>query len=298
VPRRWATFQSREFHAATRDVPKTPGGQNPYELMEMTITKATTLDEIAKQFRELVVRYHPDQPGGSHEKMAEINAAHGLIKEHHAAVIKRFGEVDVSAKAQAAYHQRSARQQKDNDLSRTGGLNRQNTRAANMQSGGKGRTQREIEQAWEVYRAGVESDVKSMCSRYELAVEQIRFFKKSTVLNEVTVRERWLRKAFLKSLWEEVHEIRTELLRHGAKNAQQSQLAADMVGFATMMQRKLNEDFSRTCQISVQSQMRIMVTRFATLVVWLFFIGNFLKVTWHFMFHNSFTVRYKKAFLS
>ena len=297
VSQRWATFQSKEFYVATKDVPKTPGGQNPYEMMEMTITKATTLEEVAKQFRELVVQYHPDQPGGSHEKMAEINAAHTLIKEHHNSVLKKFSEAEISGKASAAYNQqRSARQQKDEDLSRTGGLNRQNARAMNTQTA-KARSQREIELAWEIYRTGVEADVKAMCNRYELAVEQGKFFRKSTVLNEITVRERWLRKSFLSGVWEEVHEIRRELLKHGAKNAQQSQLAAEMVAFASTTQRKLNDDFSRTCQTCVQSQTRIIVLRFVTLVVWIVVSVKCIHFLWNAMWGNSFTVKFKQAFL-
>lgn len=297
---RFATFQSKEFYAATKDVPTTPGGKNPYELFEMPITRATTLDELAKQKRELVQKYHPDAPGGSTEKMAEINAAHTIIKEHHSAVVKRFGEVEVSQKAQDAYRQhRSSRQQRDEDLGRSGGINRKNVKAMNQQQQqqNRPRTQKELEAQWEVFRTDTENAVVSMCRRYELAVEQGRFFRKSSILNEITVRERWLRKSFVKGVWEDVHEMRGELLRKGARNAQQSQLAEEMVAFAGSIQRKLNEDFSKRTQDSVQSQARMVVQRTAGIALIFICTIKFFQWFGQWAFSNSLTVKFRPAIL-
>lgn len=298
--RRWATFQTKEFYAATKEVPLTPGGKNPYELFEMPITKSTTLEEIAKQKRELVQKYHPDAPGGSTERMAEINAAHTIIKENHSSVVKRFSEVEVSSKANEAYRQhKSARTQRDEDLGRSGGVNRRNVKAMNQQQAAamRGRTQKEIEVAWETFRSETEASVLSMCRRYELAVEQGKFFRKSAVLNEITVRERWLRKSFIKGVWEDVHEMRGELLRRGARNAQQSQLAEEMVAFAGSIQRKLNEDFARLTQESVQSQSRMFAERTFFMMLILITIVKGLKVVSQVFFNGSLTVQLRPAVL-
>lgn len=296
---RWAAFQSKEFYAATKEVPLTPGGKNPYELFEMPITKATTLDDIAKQKRELVQKYHPDAPGGSTEKMAEINAAHSIVKEHHGTVVKKFSEVEVSAKANEAYRQhKTSRTQRDEELGRNGGVSRKNVRSMNQQSGaGRTRSQKEIEVQWETYRAETDAAVLSMCRRYELAVEQGKFFRKSAILSEITVRERWLRKSFIKGVWEDVHELRGELLRKGARNVQQSQLAEEMVAFAGAVQKKLNEDFSRMAQGCASTQSLMFMQRTAISLLVLLAIVKGVKSFCSMWFYGSLTARLRPAML-
>lgn len=304
VPRRFASgvFQSREFYAATKDVPQTPGGKNPYELMEMAITKTTTLDEISKQRRELVQKYHPDAQGGSTEKMAEINAAHQIIKEHHSSMLRRFKDVEQSSKANDAYRQhRDSRQQRDENLGRSGGVNRRNVKSMNEQqarAAAPPRTQKEIETQWEVFRAETDAAVLSMCRRYEFAVDQGNFFRKSAILNEISVRERWLRKAFIKGVWEDVHEMRGELLRRGARNAQQSQLAEEMVAFASVVQRKLNDDFARLTQMCVHNQSRMYAERAVVMALLFVFAVKFFKWATTGFFNNSLTVRFRSAMLA
>jgi hypothetical protein len=283
IQRRFAAsvFHSREFFAATKDVPQTPGGKNPYELLEMPITKTTSLDEISKQRRELVQKYHPDAQGGSTDKMAEINAAHQIIKEHHNSVLRRFKDVEQSSKANDAYRQhRDSRQQRDDNLGRSGGVNRRNVRAMNEQqakAAAPPRTQKEIEVQWETFRSETDAAVASMCRRYEFAVDQGKFFRKSAILNEISVRERWLRKAFIKGIWEDVHEMRGELLRRGARNAQQSQLAEEMVAFAGLVQRKLNDDFARLTQLCVHNQSRMYAERAVFILVFFYLAVRFVK---------------------
>ncbi|CUI15501.1 DNA-J protein, putative [Bodo saltans] len=294
-------FHSREFYAATKEVPQTPGGRNPYELLEMPITKTTTLDEISKQRRELVQKYHPDAQGGSTEKMAEINAAHQIIKEHHSGVLRRFKDVEQSAKANDAYRQhRDSRQHRDDNLGRSGGVNRRNVRAMNEQqtkATSPPRTQKEIETQWETFRTETENSVASMCRRYEFAVDQGRFFRKSAMLNEITVRERWLRKSFIKGIWEDVHEMRGELLRRGARNAQQSQLAEEMVAFAGVMLRKLNDDFARLTQLCVHNQSRMYAERAVFILIFFYLVVRFLKWATVGFFNGSLTVRFRAAML-
>ncbi|KAK7199662.1 DnaJ domain containing protein [Novymonas esmeraldas] len=296
-------FQSKEFLAASKELPTTPEGRNPYDVLEITATQATTLDDVSKQFRSLVVKYHPDKPGGSTEKMAEVNLAYKIVKENHDAMLRRMREAESALKANEAYRQhKHARVSRDEELGRSGGLHRRNARAAreaaDPASTRRARSLRDIEVQWSKFTEDTEAAVKSMCNRYELAIQQGKFFRKSATLNEITVRERWLRKSFLKGVWEDVHELRGELLRRGARSAQQSELAEAMVSFASTTQRKLNEDFQRLTQESVQLQSRMFVERAFVIVcslilmvkLWRWFVG--------FTFNNTLTVKLKRAFLS
>lgn len=41
----------------------------------LSLTEAATREDVKERFRKLASQHHPDKPGGSHEKMAELNAA-------------------------------------------------------------------------------------------------------------------------------------------------------------------------------------------------------------------------------
>ncbi|CBH18426.1 hypothetical protein, conserved [Trypanosoma brucei gambiense DAL972] len=293
-------FQSKAFAAATKTLPCTPEGKNPYDVLEVTVTNSTTLNDISKQFRELVVRNHPDQPCGSHEKMSELNAAYKIVKEHHEGVLRRLKEYEADTKGNGAFQQhRRSRAQDDRDLGRTGGVFRRNARAAEQASASKkARSLQEITSSWSRYREDTEHAVTSMCNRYELAVEKGCFFRKTSMLNEITVRERWLRKSYIKAVWEEVHELRGELLRRGARSSQQSQLAEEMVSFASATQRKLNEDFQRLTQLSVQSQTRLFLQRILVALVTVVVFIKLWQSLLSGMFRNSLTVRFRQGILS
>lgn len=305
--RAWAAvrgvFQSKEFLAASKELPTTPEGRNPYDVLEVTVTQATTLEDISKQFRSLVVKYHPDKPGGSTEKMAEVNLAYKIVKENHEAMLRRMREAESTIKANETYRQhKHARASRDDDLGRSGGVHRRNARAAReaaeASSPRRARSLKEVEAQWEKYKEDTEAAVKSMCNRYELAIQQGKFFRKSATLNEITVRERWLRKSFLKGVWEDVHELRGELLRRGARSAQQSELAEEMVSFASTTQRKLNEDFQRLTQESVQLQSRMFVERAFFIVCALILFVKSWQWFVSFTFNNTLTVRLRKGLLS
>lgn len=293
-------FQSKEFIAACSELPTTPSGKNPYDVLEITVTRGVTMDDVSKQFRALVVRYHPDQPGGSTEKMSEVNLAYKIVRENHDKVLRRLVEAETTTKANEAYRQhRHARANRDDELGRSGGVHRHNVRAAQEAAAARSRPKslKEIEATWEKLKENTEASVKSMCCRYELAVEIGRYFRKSTSMNEITTRERWLRKAFIKGVWEDVHELRGELLRRGARSAQQSELAEEMVTFASLTQRKLNEDFQRLTQESVQSQSRMYIERGFLLVCFAIAFVKFWKWFFSFVFNNTLTVRFKGGLL-
>ncbi|RNF05646.1 hypothetical protein TraAM80_04479 [Trypanosoma rangeli] len=293
-------FQSKAFASVSKELPSTPEGKNPYDVLEITVTNATSLDDVSKQFRELVVLNHPDQPGGSHERMSEVNAAYKIIKENHNKLIQRLKDHETDTKGSQTFQRhRHARARSDDNLGRSGGVYRQNAKTAEQTSGARrARSLQEIELEWKHIKDGTEKSVLSMCNRYELAVEKGRFFRKTSMLNEITVRERWLRKSFVKNVWEEVHELRGELLRRGARSAQQSQLAEEMVTFASSVQRKLNDDFQRLTQLSVQSQSHLFLQR---VLFTLLLVVVFIKV-WEWivkgMFKNSLTVKLRQGVLS
>lgn len=275
--RRFA-FHSAEFKEATKELPKTPGGANPYDLLGVTITKATTMDELTKVFREKTRECHPDH-GGSHDKMSELNAAKSIIKEHHEGVLKRMELAEQTLKAENVFSKGSPagrrKQQQHDDVSRTGGINRRNVKAMNKKT--TGRTAKEVETEWAAFTAETDELVGRMCSRYEFALQQGRFFRKSSALTEFTVRERWLRKNFIKGVWETVHELRSDLLRKGARSAGQAQMAEEMVAYAGSVERRLNDNFSQLTQQSVQYQARLNLQRlFNGIMMFILFAKGFL----------------------
>lgn len=50
-----------------------PAGSEWWEVLK--VPKTCTREEVKAAYRALASKYHPDKPGGSHERMAEINAA-------------------------------------------------------------------------------------------------------------------------------------------------------------------------------------------------------------------------------
>lgn len=65
-----------------REAARTLLGMNEIERIERSWwtvlgfeAKPTTIAIVEKRYRELVRQHHPDRPGGSQEKMAEINVA-------------------------------------------------------------------------------------------------------------------------------------------------------------------------------------------------------------------------------
>ncbi|KAH9578977.1 DnaJ domain [Trypanosoma melophagium] len=293
-------FQSKAFVNASKELPCTPEGKNPYDVLEITVTNATTLDDVSKQFRDLVVRNHPDQPGGSHERMSEVNAAYKIVKDHHNKLIQRLKESEANMNGNDTFQRhRNARARSDDELGRSGGVFRRNAKTSEQSAAfRKSRSLQEIESDWIRFKQDTEEAVKSMCNRYELAVEKGRFFRKTVMLNEITVRERWLRKSFVKNVWEQVHELRGELLRRGARSAQQSQLAEEMISFASVTQRKLNEDFQRLTQMSVQSQYRLFLQRVLFTMLLLVLFVKLWKWFFTGLFRNSLTVRFRQGILS
>lgn len=57
-------------------------GANPYSVIESEITQDQ--DIIKKKYRQTALKYHPDRPGGSTEKMTQINEAYDFLKSEYA----------------------------------------------------------------------------------------------------------------------------------------------------------------------------------------------------------------------
>lgn len=55
--------------------PPPPTGPDPRIILGFPPGARVTVDEVNRRRRELAIRFHPDKPGGSVDKMAEINAA-------------------------------------------------------------------------------------------------------------------------------------------------------------------------------------------------------------------------------
>jgi hypothetical protein len=295
---RWLSQAALE---ATREVPKTPDGHNPYKVLDLDVNPETTLEEIRDQFKKMAIKYHPDSKGGSNEQMSEVNAAHNIVKQHHTDVIRRLKEQAEATTSRPTQKRnrgrpdRRPRDTKDEELARTGGVaSTQKVRDMNQRSW---KNTREIEEAWRKLKDDTIDRTAKMMTRFEVAMEQCVYFKQTSLASEVTVKERWLRKNFCKSLWEDIHEMRSELLKRGTRNLQQQELAEEMVAFASATQKKLNEDFSRQAQRQIQSQARIFLERVVKLLsgatATMYFIYYVVSGYWA----NSFIKLYTPGFL-
>jgi DnaJ-domain-containing protein 1 len=65
--------QKRGRQEQPRQPPPPGSGQKWFEVLGVSIT--ATRDQIQRAYRKLATKYHPDKPGGSHERMRDINAA-------------------------------------------------------------------------------------------------------------------------------------------------------------------------------------------------------------------------------
>lgn len=278
--------QGRHFRAACERLPTTPSGRNPYDVLNLQLESSLTKQDIAKQYRELVVQCHPDKPGGSTEKMTEVNLAYKILKEHHDGVLQQLQRAETAQDESTSSRNRFGRGSRNSGYGSgsSGGTeefarqarrhspftSHSSTTGSSSSAGAPRRPRRslpEIIAQWERLTKETEAAVRSTCSRYELALQQGKFLREGSALNEITARERWIRKSFIKSMWETIHELRGELLHRGARSAQQSELAENMVVFASQMQRKLNEDFQRQTQGSIQFQTRMLAERALKLVL-------------------------------
>lgn len=268
--------QERRFRVACEGLPTTPSGRNPYEVLDLPLSTSLTKQDISKQYRDLVVQCHPDKPGGSTERMTEVNLAYKILKEHHDSVLRQLQQIETAQQELSNTRNRFGKGEKDGgSVSSTEEFPRRARRQSPFHSyasttGSSSstaaprrphRSLQEIVSQWEMLTKETESAVRSICSRYEVALQQGKFLRDGYALNEITARERWIRKSFIKSMWETIHELRGELLHRGARSAQQSELAENMVVLASQMQRKLNEDFQRQTQSSIQYQARMLVER-------------------------------------
>lgn len=57
-------------------------GANPYSIIESEITQDQSI--IKKKYRQTALKYHPDRPGGSSEKMMQVNKAYDFLKTENA----------------------------------------------------------------------------------------------------------------------------------------------------------------------------------------------------------------------
>jgi hypothetical protein len=316
----WATcqatsqmrFLTQEAMEATRQIPRTPDGHNPYKVLDIDLKEDTTLDEVKEQFKKMAIKFHPDSKGGSNEAMSEVNAAHKLVKQHHTEVLRALREYEATPAAKSGSGSaaggprtqnrrrgrpdRKGRETKEEELGRTGGVASatQKVRDVNQR---KWRNTREIEEAWAKMKDDTAERTGKMMTRFEVAMEHCEYFRESSMATEVTVKERWLRKNFCKVLWEDIHEMRTDLLKRGTRNIQQQELAEEMVAFATATQKKLNEDFSRQAQRQIKAQGRIFLERFAKIVfgLWLVVTVIYNVVTGY--WRNSFVRTFKPVFM-
>lgn len=71
---RWGTGDMLEAAFTGFTALPAPGAKREWDEV-LDIPRTSTRDQVKSAYRALASRYHPDKPGGSHEKMAELNAA-------------------------------------------------------------------------------------------------------------------------------------------------------------------------------------------------------------------------------
>jgi hypothetical protein len=299
----FARLMSQQALEATRGIPKTPDGNNAYKVLEIDVKPETTIEEIRDQYKRMAVRYHPDAKGGSNEQMSEVNAAHNIIKQHHMEVVRNLKEAEFATatrpqqRRQRGKPDKKPRETKEEELARTGGVASGSTQRVREMNQKKWKNAKEIEDEWARLKEDVMDRSAKMMTRFEVAMEHAAYFKQTGLASELTVKERWLRKNFCKTVWEDIHEMRTELLKRGARNLQQQEVAEDMVAFASATQKKLNEDFSRQAQRQIQSQVRIFLERLVKLLGGITLIGYFIYYVMAGYWSNSFMKLYKPGFV-
>jgi hypothetical protein len=69
-----AQILDRAFTGFTA-LPAPASGRDWQVVLELSELLRPTLDDVKRAFRRLSMQHHPDRPGGSHDKMAELNAA-------------------------------------------------------------------------------------------------------------------------------------------------------------------------------------------------------------------------------
>ena len=294
-----ARFVSDATLNATRDLPRTPSGQNAFGVMEFDLTKDTTTEMLTKHFKTMAVKCHPDRAGGSNEKMSELNAAHKICKENLNAAIDKLAETKRARSASAEYTKvQQQRANREEEVGRTGGI--YSSRRVNVARQGQNnyRNAKELQDAWDLLRTETTDAAQRVIFRFEVAMEQCLHFKKLTMLHEISIRERWLRRMFVKAIWEQVHEMRQELLRKGARSQQQAALAEEMVAFATATERKLTEDFHRQSQVMIQGQAKVIVTRATSLFITFVLVMVTVRSVFGIINGATFSSRYKKAFFA
>eukprot|EP00760_Papus_ankaliazontas_P010965 PhM_4_TR14607/c0_g1_i1/m.31483 len=271
------------------DIPKTPNGQDPYTVFGVN-PQTATLETIAKQYKKLVVENHPDRPGGSNDKMAEINAAHTILKENHDRIQQQLSMGATTARQQAqqaAEYAQQARATREEVLRRTGGIRSANQK--NWKVGG------DMEKEWHKFKQDTEQTAMKMIQRFELAVEQAVYMGKMGNLNELVARERWLVRGYCQTMWDDIHAMKQEAMRHGARSRQQRDLADDMMSFGTTTESKLRSNFKRTATYATHRQVRKMAQRGIQVVGALAFAYVFCSLVFGFWWRNSLAVKLKPA---
>jgi len=268
------------------DIPKTPNNQDPYTVFGLNPMSATS-ESIAKQHKKLVVENHPDRPGGSNDKMSEINAAYTILKDNHERIQEQMKAQSASARQHAestAEFYQQAQASREEILKRTGGI-----RDANAKSW---KVNPNIEAEWTKYKAETDRTVKRMTLRFELACEQGLYMRKVGNLQELVARERWLVKGFVKGMWEDIHVMKQE--NQKARSRQQRELAEDMVGYGNSIESKLMGNFKRVATLTTHKGLA-MSFRWAArgLVSVMVMYGVFYNLVIKTWWRNTYAVRFK-----
>ena len=186
------------------EIPRTPGGENPYVVFGLD-PFSSTLKTISKQYKRLAAENHPDAPGGSEEKMVEINTAYKILKENHEKYYRASKRHSIPTQQMAQETQQFYKKMESfrhETLRQSGGIYDFDPCSWKFCS--------TPAKQWKKFTEDMEKMGVLLNKRFLLACQQGTFFRKARSLAELIARERWLRKGFLEKMWLDIEEMKVK----------------------------------------------------------------------------------------
>ena len=230
-------------------IPKTPEGSNPYVVFNIDPVISTT-ESIAKRHKQLVINNHPDRPGGSHEKMLEINAANDILRKHHTKYRESVlrGQKASKKPRGETFEYEQMKDYREERFRTTGGVPGASTSM-------------DPTIPWNKYIKKNRLAVTVMVNRYDLACRQGLWMRKHKCLAQLIARERWLVKGFLSNIKNELSERKKY-----AHSSKRSETLEDIESFSVEIEETLNGAFNKTtstAELKMKMQTAVMLARIA-----------------------------------
>ena len=268
-----------EYHNGRYNLPTTPDGRNPYAVFDIDPLTATP-KSIGKRYKQLVVNNHPDRPGGSNEKMREINAAHAILRQHHEKYRQTLGhekETTTASTGDEHFEYQRMKEFREESVKRRGGVPRGSASADPALN-------------FESYKRVTSEMMNVMVNRYAFACSQGLWMRKHKCLVQLTARERWLVKGFLCTMRNDLRERKRHL--------ESSKETMDEIdAFASEIEKELESTFARATR-RTERRMKLQTSWLFTKIAlgFLFLVTIFERTIYDRCVRNSYTVKFQSYF--